>query len=132
MILEMVGDLLFQTVADAIYGIGINARRARRAEKSIFLSGLRVVSGSQPGLGRRWKAGNWHIDAGRLVLTDVEVRAIGIVAGSHRRATLRESLGGWEETVIVTIRTPSADLEWSTLKRFDERASQALALPEVG
>lgn len=131
MILEFLGDLVAQTIAEVALGVGEEARRSRQAKRSIFRGGLRVVSGSQPGFGRMWKVGDWRVDEDRLIGRGVEVRVVGIVAGSRRRATLFESLDGWDESVIVRIRTASADLEWSTFKRFEDLTHQALVVPEV-
>jgi len=131
MVLSFVADFVAQLIAEAILGVSVEARRARLAKRSIFRSGLRVVAGSQPGFGRAWKVRNWRVGADRLIHKGVELRVVGVVAGSRRRASFIESLDGWDETVIVRIRTASADLEWSTFKRFEDLAHRALVVPEV-
>lgn len=99
------------------------------AQRGLFVCGLRVMSGSQPGLSVEWLAGEWSIRPGRLSKEKVVVPIVATVAGSRRPARLREIVGAGE-TTIVTVRTETAVLEWSMLRRFDGLALRALGVPE--
>ncbi|GAA1968216.1 hypothetical protein [Agromyces allii] len=130
----MIGDLFGQLAAALLGGWiadgFIGRSRANAAKRRLFLCGLRVLSGRQAGLSREWLAGEWRIRPGRLSLDGVDVPISAIVAGSRRHATLGEIVGGGD-TVIVTVRTDTAELEWSMLRRFDGLAIRALSVPEV-
>lgn len=130
----MIADLLGQLAASFIGGWiadgFIGRSRANAAKRRVFLCGLRVLSGRQDGLSREWLVGEWRISSGRLRLDGVDVPVSAIVAGSRRPAHLAEIVGGGP-TVIVTVRTDTAELEWSMLRRFDGLALRALSVSEV-
>ena len=130
----MIADLLGQLGASLFGGWMadgfIGRSRANAAKRRGFLCGLRLLSGRQDGLSREWLVGEWHIGSGRLGLDGVVVPISAIVAGSRRPAHLTEVVGGGD-TVIVTVRTDTAELEWSMLRRFDGLALRALSVPEV-
>lgn len=123
---QLAGSLFGGLIADGLLG----RRRANAAMRRTFLCGLRVVSGRQSGLSREWLVGEWRIRPGRLHLDGVEVRIAATVAGSRRQARLSEIVGGGD-TVIVTVSTDTAELEWSMLRRFDALVLRALAVPEA-
>lgn len=100
------------------------------ARRSVCVCGLRVVSGSQPGLSVDWLVGEWRIRAGRLSMDKVVVPIVATVAGSRRPARLNGVVGA-EDTIIVTVRTESAVLEWSMLRRLDGLALRALGVPDT-
>lgn len=123
---QLVGSLFGGLIADGFIG----RRRANAAKRRTFLCGLRVISGRQAGLSKEWLVGDWRIRRGRLHLDGVDVRIASSVAGSRRHARLSEIIGGGD-TVIVTVRTDTAELEWSMLRRLDALALRALAVPEA-
>ena len=123
---QLAASLFGGWIADALIG----RRRANAANRRTFLCGLRIVTGRQAGLSREWLVGEWRIDPGHLRLEGVGVRISATVAGSHRPARLTEIVGG-SDSVIVTVRTDTAEIEWSMLRRFDGLALRALAVPEV-
>lgn len=125
MIAELIGGILGGLVGDAVVG----RQRSAAARRNVFHSGLRVVTGHQPGLSKEWLVGEWTVRPRRLALESLTVPIIELVAGSRRQARLGEIVGG-AETTVVTVRTATAELEWSTLRRFDGLALRALAAPE--
>lgn len=130
MIADMLGQLAASLFGGWIADGFIGRSRANAAKRRAFLGGLRVLSGRQIGLSREWLVGEWRIDRGCLRLDGVIVPISATVAGSRRPASLREVVGG-DDTVIVTVRTDTAELEWSMLRRFDGLALRALGVPEV-
>jgi hypothetical protein len=60
----------------------------------------------------------------KLVVPIVET-----VNGSRRPARSNELVGA-SETIIVIVRTETAELEWSQLRRFEGLALRALSVPE--
>lgn len=123
---QLAASLFGGLIADGFIG----RRRANAAKRRTFLCGVRVISGRQAGLSREWLIGDWRIRPGRLGLDEVEVRIAATVTGSRRCARLSEIIGG-DDTVIFTVRTDTAELEWSILRRFDALALRALAVPEA-
>lgn len=121
----VIGDLIGGLIGDSFVG----GRRARAAKHRVFIGGLRVVAGHQAGLTREWLIGEWSVRSGRMVMGELTVELTDTVAGSRRPARLSESLGG-EPTIIMIVRTETATLEWSMLRRFDGLALRALGLPE--
>jgi hypothetical protein len=51
------------------------------------------------------------------------------IAGSRRPAKLSELVGS-SDTVVFRVRTETAELEWSILRRFDGLALRALSVSE--
>jgi hypothetical protein len=129
-IADVLAQLAGSVLGDSIASAFIGRSRANVAKRRTFLCGLRVRAGRQEGLSREWLVGEWRIDRGRLRLDGVTVPISAIVAGSRRPASLAEILGGGD-TVIVTVRTDTAELEWSMLRRLDGLALRALSVPEV-
>ncbi|GAB3579987.1 hypothetical protein GCM10027406_18950 [Leifsonia lichenia] len=128
MIGQFIADAVAWLVGGAVTdGITGSARR-RAARDGAFLGGLRVVSGTQKGLSREWRIGEWKVRAGRLTLDEVEVPVDETVRGSRRDATTNELVGA-SATVVVSIRTETAQLEWSNLLQFEELALNALDVP---
>jgi hypothetical protein len=131
----LLGEFLANVFALRLGGLitkgGWRRRWDRNAAKGIVLGGVRVVSGSQSGLGREWTIGDWRVRPGQLTLEAIEIEILGIVAGSRRVAKLSETLGGGENTVIFTVRTATSDLDWSIVKRSEVPARLALNVPIV-
>ena len=123
---QLAASLFGGIIADGFLG----RRRANAARRGTFPCGLRVVSGRQAGLSKEWLIGEWRIQRGRLRLNELEVRIKSTVAGSRRYARLSEIIGGGD-TVIFTVRTDTAELEWSILRKVDALALRALAVPQV-
>lgn len=130
----MITEWLIGSIADCVGGWiahGVEARkRSKAARDRVFLGGLRVVSGHQPGLSREWLVEEWRIRAGRLSSSTLVVPIVETVSGSRRPAASSELVGA-NDTSIVTVRTTTAELEWSMLRRFDGLALRALAVPEA-
>ena len=129
MIMEFIDILIGCLVGGWIALRFIRRKRGKAAQRGVFMAGLRVVSGRQSGLSAEWLIGEWSISSGRLNMDAVVVPVIEIVAGSRRSARLSEIVG-IDDTIIVTIRTETAVLEWSTLRRFEDLALRALGMPE--
>lgn len=131
MIAGLLADFV-STIVGAWWGKAA-ARRAwaRALERGVILSGLRVVSGSQRGLSREWRIGEWSVAPGQVSLDGIEVRVLSIVAGASRPAPLGQSLSG-EDTRVVTLRTATAELEWSNLTYLEATARRCLAVPDSG
>lgn len=129
----MLSEWVLERVASflgGLFAVGLTeSGRARAATRRRFLSGFRVISGRQPGLSREWLIGEWGFRRGWGSLDDVTFEVIEIIPASRRAATSDESLSG-NDTVIMTVRTASAELEWSTLRRFDGLARRALDVEE--
>lgn len=129
MIAQFIGDLIGSWVGGWLGMTFIRRKRAKAVQRGVFVCGLRVISGSQPGLSAEWLAGEWAIRSGRLSMEKVVVPIVETVAGSRRPAKLNEIVGV-DDTIIVTVRTETAVLEWSMLRRFDGLALRALGVPE--
>jgi hypothetical protein len=129
----VIADFVAQLGASLFGGIiadrFIGRRRGNAARHGTFLCGLRVVSGRQAGLSSEWLVGEWRIRRGRLRLDELEVPIKATLAGSRRNAHLSAIIGGGD-TVIFTVRTDTAELEWSILRKFDALALRALAVPQ--
>lgn len=131
MIAETLGGL-FSTIFGGSWGkAAVRRAWARAAERGVILSGLRVVSGSQRGLSREWRVGEWSVAPGQFSLDGIEVRVLSIVAGASRPAPLSESVG-LEDTRVVTLRTATAELEWSNMTYLEATARRCLAVPDSG
>ena len=131
MIGEIVVDLfctflgfLGRVVYDGVTG----RKRAKAAGRRLFQGGLRVVSGTQAALGSEWLIGYWSVGAGRLSLGTVTVPIVGTVGGSRRTARAADVIGS-TDTVIHTLRTETAELEWALLRLSDGDALRALGVP---
>jgi hypothetical protein len=129
MIAQIIGDLIASFVGGYIADGFIARKRGKAAQHGEFVGGLRVMSGNQPGLSGEWLAGEWSIRSGRLTMGKVVVPIVETVVGSRRPARLNEILGV-DDTIIVTVRTETAVLEWSMLRRFDGLALRALGVPD--
>lgn len=130
MIVEFLGDL-FATIVGGPLGRAVVRRGwARAAKRGVILSGLRVVSGSQRGLSREWRVGEWSVVPGRLSLDGIDIRVLSAVADSGRPASLGESLGG-EDTRVITLRAATAELEWSHMTYLEAAARRCLAVPDA-
>lgn len=128
-IAQLIGDLIASSVGEWQGRRLIGRKRAKAAVRGLFVCGLRVVSGSQPGLSVEWLVGEWSIQPGQLSMDAVVVPIVETVAGTHRPARLNEIVGG-DDTIIVTVRTGAAVLEWSMLRQFDGLVLRALGVPE--
>ena len=129
MIAQFIGDLIASSVGGWAANRFIDRKRGKAAQRGVFSGGLRVISGSQPGLGVDWMVGEWSVRPGRLSLEKVLVPVVETVADSRRAARLSEIIGA-DETIIVTVRAEAAVLEWSMLRRCDGLALRALGVPE--
>jgi hypothetical protein len=129
----MIDDFVGLVVGSFIGGwIGdnfIQRKQANATKRGIFLGGMRVQAGSQRGLTREWLVGEWRIRRGRLSMADVDIVIKETVTGSKRSGGLNEIVGG-KDTTVVLVRTETAVLEWSMLRRFDGLALRALSVPE--
>jgi hypothetical protein len=128
-IAEFVAQLIGYVVGDSIADSFTRRKRATAAERRRFLGGLRTVSGSQPGLSREWLIGDWHIRPGSLTLGAVVIPIVETIGGSRRPARLNELVGA-SDSVVITLRTETAELEWSQPRRFDSLALRALDVPD--
>ncbi|MGC0370390.1 hypothetical protein [Microbacterium sp. SLBN-111] len=130
MIAELLADF-FSTFVGSSWGKAA-ARRAwaREAERGVIVSGLRVVSGSQRGLSREWRIGEWSVAPGRLSLDGIDVHVLSVVADSGRPASCGESLAG-EDTRAISLRTATAELEWSHMTYLEATARRRLAVPDA-
>lgn len=106
----------------------VQRKRAKAAKRGVFLGGIRLRSGRQQGLSREWLIGEWNIRPGRMSMADLDVVIKETVTGSRRSAHLNEFVGG-QETTVILVRTETAVLEWSMLRRFDGLALRALGVP---
>lgn len=102
-------------------------RQSKLQERDETECGLRVVSGSQPGLTSRWRHGVTRVEAGHLEflprLGGSRIRrpgqpwlSIDVVEASRadeRVASGREQWSVNPTARIVRIRTASAELEWA-------------------
>lgn len=129
MIAQFIGDLIASWVGGRLGMTFVRRKRAKAAQRGVFVCGLRVISGNQPGLSGEWLVGEWAIRSGRLSMEKVVVPIVETVAGSRRLAKLNEIVGV-DDTIIVTVRTETAVLEWSMLSRFDGLSLRALGVPE--
>lgn len=129
LIAQFIGDLFASFLGGWIADGFIGRKRAKAARHRVFLGGLRVVSGTQSGLGGEWLIGEWSIRSGRLSMETLVVPIVETVKGSRRPARVDELVGA-SDTVIVKVRTKTAELEWSILRRFDGLALRALSVPE--
>jgi hypothetical protein len=125
------GDVL-ATAAD-----GIARKRADRrfASEGLVTCSLRVIEGSQDGLGGRWRSGVAAVFPGRLDFRRSWWRGPGkvpplqvtAVLGPARLPLAEERLklpGG-----IVGVQTPTAVLEWSVPGRYRPAAIERLEVP---
>ncbi|GAA4351828.1 hypothetical protein [Microbacterium rhizosphaerae] len=131
MLADLIGDLIGGMLGDSLARVGFRRAWARKAERRQVLSGVRLLSGSQRGISREWRVGYWSVAPSRMSLEGIEVTVLGIVAGSDRPARLSELLAGAEDTTVVILRTASAELEWSLMKRLEDVARRFLAVPEA-
>jgi hypothetical protein len=88
---------------------------------------LRVLSGTQPGLGSKWKSGHAALDPGSLEFLPtvggsviarpgqewLHITVIEATRAYERRAKGREIWMVNPSLPIVLIRTPDAELEWA-------------------
>lgn len=130
MIAQLLGDSLTWLLGGWIADGFIGRKRSKAARERVFLGGLRVVSGSQPGLSGEWLVAEWSVRTGRLSSEALVVPIIETVKGSRRPAVVSEFVGA-DDTIVVTVRTKTAVLEWSILRRFDGLALRALDVPEA-
>ncbi|MET0885831.1 MAG: hypothetical protein ABWX92_05205 [Mycetocola sp.] len=121
----MIGTSLGVWIAMALIG----RKRASATKRGVFVCGLRVISGRQKGLSAEWLVGEWSVVPGQLRMGTVAVPVVEIVAGTRRPARLSEIVGG-AGTIVVTVRTETAVLEWSMMRRFDGLALRSLGAPE--
>lgn len=129
MIAEIIGGLMVLLVGTWIMMTVEGRKRAKDAQRGVFVGALRVMSGKQRGVSAQWLVGEWEIRSGMMSMDPVSVPIMEIVAGSRRPAKLKEIVFGGD-TIVITVRTETALLEWSMLRRFDELALQALGVPE--
>lgn len=122
---QLIGYVIGGSAADSV----TRRRRAAAAGQGRLLGGLRTVSGSQRGLSREWLIGEWEVCPGRLTLGAVMVPVVETVGGSRRPARLNELVGA-SDSVVVTLRTETAVLEWSQPRQFDDAALRALSVPD--
>ncbi len=125
---ELFGWVLLAEGENAISRRGMR----RKAERGVFVSGVRVVAGMQPGLSRPsgWRWGDWHVEERRLSLEADSIRILGSVAGSRRAAKWKEMQSS-ATTVILTLRTLTAEIEWSVPEQIAARAIRRLNAPSV-
>lgn len=98
----------------------------RKAKAGVFLCGVRIVSGRHPRLDSLWLPGEWKVSPGSLELGRIHIKVQSVESDSIRKGGRRDILDS-ADTVIVPIRTDSAVLEWSMLKRFSRRALEAMS-----
>ena len=129
----MMGDFVLGLIGTSlgvwIAMVLIGRKRASAAKRGLFVCGLRVASGRQKGLGAEWLVGEWSIVPGQLRMGTVVVPVVETIAGTRRPARLSEIVGG-ARTIVVTVRTEAAVLEWSMMHRFDGLALRSLGAPE--
>lgn len=121
---EAIGSFVGESIAEVL----VDRKRAKATQRGVFLGGLRVQAGSQHGLTHEWLIGEWSIRRGRMSMAGVDVVVKETLTGSRRPALLNEFVGG-QDTVVVLVRTETAVLEWSMLRRFDGLALRALGVP---
>lgn len=86
--------------------------------------------GLAAGLSREWRVGEWSVAPGQLALDGIDVRVLSVVAGLGRSAPFGKSLAG-EHTRVVTLRTATAELEWSNSTYLEATALRCLAVPDA-
>lgn len=121
LIMEVIGCFIAGGIEDGIDG----ARNRRRR----YVFGLRVVSGTQEGLSSEWLVGEWRVRRGRLIMGALTVPITETVGGTRRMAKPSEIVGG-VDTIVVTVRTGTAVLDWSMSRRLDGLALRALGVVE--
>lgn len=84
MLAGIIGDLIGGMLGDSLARVGFRRAWVRKAERGRFLSGVRLLSGSHPGISREWRVGEWSVAPGRLGLEGIEVVVLGIVARTDR------------------------------------------------
>lgn len=129
MIVRFIVYVVFEVIgffAGAAIDVGTDAFKRNRRR---FVCGLRVVSGIQPGLSTEWLVGDWRIRRGRLIMDALDVPISSTLAGSRRMAKPHEIVGEGD-TIVISVRTPTAVLDWSLSRRLDGLAFLALDVPE--
>jgi hypothetical protein len=110
-------DVLFQSLG-SIFGLEWRDRREHKRQLAgQVVCGLRVIAGSEQGLGSGWRVRRAMVHPGRLEFakrtpTSVQVRAV--VTERQRHMRWRESRLILDTTwQIVELMTDSATLEWA-------------------
>ncbi|MFE4470791.1 hypothetical protein ACFRFH_18420 [Leifsonia sp. NPDC056824] len=128
MIGQIIADLFSTFLGRVVYDGVAGRKRAKATERRVFQGGLRVVSGTQAGLGSEWLIGYWSVSASRLSLGTATIPIVETVGGSRRTARVADVIGA-TDTVIHTLRTETAELEWALLRLSDADALRALGVP---
>lgn len=119
---------VFELIMDVVGGIFDGRERKQRVAQGKFFGGLRVRSGTRPGVSKYdIRTGYWRIETGRMRLEEVDIRGIELMPDTRRMATDQEHLGFVHtEFAIRTIRTRAAELEWFVPVDIEDDAVAAL------
>ena len=101
-------------------------RQLVRAQRGVFRGALRVTSGSQPGLGASWRRGEQSVTPGRFIQGRIELAITEPFRDSLRSGGAGERIYAQDETVVYTLRTATAEVEWLLLASCAEFAQEAL------
>lgn len=109
-------DFLAQFLLDITIGDWIRDRMGRRRSargrsKGRVKCGLRVESGTQDGLSRRWRQGRAHVSSGRLLFKGRVISLMSVDATWSRKLTFWESLWMDPQCRLLRLTTPTARLE---------------------
>lgn len=128
--LEFFGSL-FQAIGSGGPGKKDSAEVWRRqqlvkAQRGVFRGALRVKSGSHPGLDALWRRGEHTVTPGRIVQGRIELAITEPLRDSPRPGGPAERIYAEDDTVVYTLRTASAEIEWLLLASCAELARDAL------
>jgi hypothetical protein len=103
---------------------------AERAAVGRISCGLRVLSGTHPGLSSMWRSGSARLGPGTIAMTsNLVVRVLDVDRSEQRRPKLWEQYGIDIWSTIVRVRTEDAMLEWSVRPKFLDWAAGVVSLP---
>lgn len=125
---ERVVEILGREAGFSLGRRGLLRRWRRDVERGLYRGGLRIRSGVQRGISSYdWREGDWRIEQSRMRLEEVDLRGVEIVPGAPDYASDEDAyLEGRIATVIVRLRTPSAELDWFLPASISEAAIRAL------
>ena len=108
----------------------IDRRVRRMADRGETECGLRVVSGTEPGLGRGWKHGMARVGAGSIEFLPglgggvrfarpgqrwLHIRVLEATRQDERTPGLKESWSVRPDARIMRLRTSTAEIEWAVV-----------------